>query len=656
MTKHRWGFDTRTVDANVRPQDDFYKHAHGKWLKKTKIPSTEARWGPFSILRVETEKQLKVLVEGLKKGRYVAGSPEQMIRDFYASGLDEKHREKLGTRPLLPYLARIEAVRTKDDLEKLIAAFHRLGIGVLWGGMVDQDSKASERYALHFYQDGLGMPEREYYLKDTPEAKRVKDAYIRHVEKMHRLLGLSEKEAKAARETILRIETALARVSMNKEDARDSEKTYHKFPLTKLKKHAHGFDWPRYLRAVGVERISYAILMQPEFVAASVKMLDTVSISDWKTYMRWHLLIDAAGALSRAFVREQFNFYAKTLAGTKKMKPLWRRALGATNACLGELLGQLYVRKYFTQDAKVRMSRLVDDLFEAYEKRIKALDWMTPATKKKALVKLRQMSRKIGYPDKWKSYRGLVVKPDDYFGNLMRSAEYEHRRMVRKLGRPIDRTEWYMYPQTVNAYFSPNMNDIAFPAAILQPPFFDPKATDDAVNYGSIGSVIGHEITHGFDDQGSKFDGKGNMKSWWTKVDRKRFEAKAKIVKEQFDKYEVADGVKVNGQLTLGENIADLGGASIAYDAFQTALARSGKRELLDGYTPEQRFFYGFSLFERELTRPEFEKTHALTDPHAPSMFRINGPLSNLDEFYTAFEVTKGHRLYRDPKSRAKIW
>jgi predicted metalloendopeptidase len=341
--------------------------------------------------------------------------------------------------------------------------------------------------------------------------------------------------------------------------------------------------------------------------------------------------------------------------GSKKMKPLWRRALGTTNAALGEALGQAYVLEYFSNEAKMRMNALVGDLFAVYEDRIKKLDWMSPATKKKALAKLALMSRKIGYPKKWKSYKGLIVKRNDYFGNLMRSTAYEHARHMRKLGRPIDRDEWFMYPQEVNAYHSSNLNDIAFPAAILQPPFFNLSA-DDALNYGAIGSVIGHEITHGFDDQGAKFDGNGNLKTWWTPEDKKRFEAKGELVRDQFNSYTVADGVSVNGQLTLGENIADLGGVSIAYDAYIRFLNRTGARETLDGYTPEQRFFLGFAMFERELIRPEFQKLAALTDPHSPGEFRINGPLSNFTEFYTAFNVTKGDKLYRDPAVRAKIW
>ncbi|HVX90521.1 MAG TPA: M13 family metallopeptidase [Candidatus Paceibacterota bacterium] len=650
-----WGFDTKTMDKKVRPQDDFYRYAHGTWLRTTKIPATESRWGNFTMLRVDTEKKLRKIVESLKKGRFPANSPEQMIRDFYLSGLNEAAREKLGVKPLLPLLARVEKLKHVKDITPMIAAFHRMGIGGLWGGLIDQDAKNSERYLLYFYQDGIGMPDRDYYLKDDAESKRVREAYLKHLHNLHMLVGLSKKETQESVDTIMRVETALAKASMTKEDARDSEKTWHKHTIAQLQRLAPAIDWELYMRMSGAPKERDVNVMQPEYLRAMSKMLETVPLADWKVYFRAHVIDDTAGLLSKKFVREQFNYYGKALAGTRKMKPLWRRALSATNGSLGELLGQIYVEKHFPPEAKIKMSALVDDLFAAYEKRIKSLDWMSEPTKKKAVQKLRMMNRKIGYPDKWKSYRGLTVRADDFFGNIMRSAEYEHKRQIKKLGRPIDRAEWLMDPQVVNAYCSFNMNEIVFPAAILQPPFFSLTA-DMAVNYGSIGSVIGHEITHGFDDQGSKFDGKGNMKSWWLAADKKHFDAKAKLIKQQYDAYTVADGVHVNGQLTLGENIADLGGMSIAFDAYQAYLARTGERDEIEGFTPEQRFFLGFSLFDMELMRPEAAKTRVLTDPHSPSEFRINGPIVNNDDFYKAFGVVKGDKLYRDPKKRARIW
>jgi putative endopeptidase len=651
-----WGFDTKDMDKSVRPQDDFYKYVHGGWLKRARIPANEARWGSFTILRVETEKRLKKTVESVLKGRYATGSSEQMIRDFYRSGMDEARREKLGVTPLAPWLKRIDAIKDTRSMLAYLAEASTHGFGGLWGEMIDQDSKDSELYAVHLYQSGLGMPDRDYYLKDDAESKRVRNAYVKHVEALHRLLGDSTKNSQAAREVVMRIETALAKASMTKEDSRDAEKIYHKLSIAELQKIAPNIAWKKYFKDCNMGKEKSVIVMQLEFLGAVSAMLADVSMEEWRTYLRYHIANDSAGSLSSKFVREQFEFYGKALFGSKKMKPLWRRSLAATNGNLGELLGRVYVKEYFTKEAKNRMNALVDDLFIAYASRIKNIEWMLPKTKRKALAKLALMNRKIGYPDKWKSYKGLEVRSDDYFGNLTRSSMYEHRRQVKKLGKPIDRTEWGMYPQTVNAYCNFNMNEIVFPAAILQPPFFD-LSSDDALNYGSIGSVIGHEITHAFDDQGSKFDGKGNMKSWWTLADRKNFDRRAKVVKDQFDQYHVADGVPVNGQLTLGENIADLGGASIAYDAYMLSLCRDkDRRKDIESFTPEQRFFLGFAIFERELARPEFTKMQVLTDPHSPGIFRINGPVSNLPEFYSAFGLSRKDKLYREPKDRAKIW
>lgn len=629
-------------------------------MKKHPIPKTESRWGSFMMLRYETDKRLRTILHDLENrkatpyGTIKHGSPEQLVRDFYRSGMDMKRRNALGIEPIQKWRDEIQKIGSVKDLLALIASFHRIGVGVLWGGMIDQDSKQNENYIHHLYQDGLGMPDRDYYLKDDAESKRVRGAYTAYMESMWKLIGYPVKEAKRHTEVVMAIETKLAEASMNKVDARDADKTYHKKSVRELSTLAPTVDWKRYFAAIGGRNIASVVAMQPDFLRSVSKLIESVSIADWKVYFEWHLVNDFSGALSPKFIKKSFSFYGTVLTGTKVMKPLWRRTLGTVNGNLGELLGKIYVKRHFSPLAKRRMNIMVDDLFTAYEARLKNLDWMTPVTKRKALRKLRALTRKVGYPDKWKSYKGLLIKADDYFGNIIRTAEFEHRRQMRKLGRPIDRTEWFMYPQTVNAYFSPNMNDIVFPAAILQPPFFSLTA-DDAINYGSIGSVIGHEITHGFDDQGSKFDHKGNLKSWWTKADRKRFEKKAAIVVKQFDKYTVADGVKVNGKLTLGENIADLGGLSIALDAYKLALKRTGRRDIA-GFTPEQRFMFGFSLFERETTRPEFQKTQVLTDPHSPSIFRVNGPLSNLEEFYESFGVQRGDKLYRESKDRTTVW
>lgn len=648
-----WGFDTKAMDLSVRPQDDFYQYANGNWLKKSKIPAEEARWGSFNILRHETEKQLLALVEKMKKVLTAKGSSEQLVRDMYTAGMDMKARNALGLKPIIPYLKKIDAIKDQKSLTKVLGELHVLGITVPWGYAVDQDSKNSSKYVLHFYQSGLGLPDREYYLEDEPEYLRVRKAYTPFIVKMHRLLGLSQKDATSASKTILKIETALARLSMKKEDTRDAEKTYHKFSLAEFKKFG-GIAWSDFLKAARIPTVPYIIVTQPEFVRGAAKLITELSIEDMKTYLRWHLFLDSAPYLSDSIIKTNFEFYGRVLMGQKVMRPLWRRVLGTVNGSVGFALGRIYIEKHFTHEAKKKMNELVNDLFEAYEARMHALDWMSPATKKKAIYKLRAVSRKIGYPTKWKSYAGLLLKPNDFFGNVLRSGEHGRKRELAKLKKKIDRSEWHMTPQTVNAYCNFNLNEIVFPAAMLQHPFFSLTA-DAAINYGAIGSVIGHELTHAFDDQGSKFDAVGNMKRWWTDSDRKHFEKKAKILVDQYSAFTVADGVHVNGQLTLGENIADLGGAVIAYDAHQRHILKHGRHDI-DGFTPEQRFFLGFAQQEQELTRPEFAKTAAKTDPHSPAPTRINGPLVHVDGFYTAFNVKKGDKLFRDPKTRAYIW
>lgn len=655
MKKKDWGFDVRDMDRSVRPQDDFYHYVGGNWLTKNPVPPQESRWGSFLILRYDTEKKLRAIVTELQNTKKLAnGSPEQKVRDFYLSGLDLKRRSTLGLTPLQMWLDRIKKIEDVDSLVRVIAHLEKIGGAGPWSMGVDQDMKDSERYLVHLGQSGLGMPDRDYYLKNDAESARVRTAYGKHLEAIAKLMGKSVTEAKRDQETILRLETAIAKISMAKEDIRDVDKTYHRMSVRALAQKAPGINWQDYLKIVGAPKVKEVVVMQPKFFAAMGALLAKESIADWQTYLTWHLVGGAASYLTPAFEKQNFAFYGTTLSGVKVMKPLWRRALGATNGALGELLGQIYVKQHFSHEEKKEMNKIVDDLFAAYEARIKNLDWMSGATKKKALVKLRQVNRKIGYPDKWRSYKNLEIIPDDYLGNALRAVLHGHQRAMRRLNKPVDRKEWFMSPQTVNAYCSFGLNDVVFPAAILQPPFFSLTA-DDALNYGSIGSVIGHEITHAFDDQGSKFDGKGNRKTWWTKADTARFTKKAQVLVKQFNTYRVADGVKVNGQLTLGENIADLGGVSIAFDAYQLRLKKSGRIDI-DGFTPEQRFFLGFALFDLENKRPEMEKTQVLTDPHSPSLFRINGPASNLPEFYAAFAVKKGDKLYRAPNDRAKIW
>ncbi|MDE2213203.1 MAG: M13 family metallopeptidase [Patescibacteria group bacterium] len=653
-SKRSWGFDTATIDQSVRPQDDFYHFANGGWLRDNSIPPTESRWGSFTILRYKTEHQLRSIIkELLHKKNLPSGSPAQLVRDFYYSAIDLEAREKRGLKPLSKWRAEIASLLSLKEMLEYISRMHRIGGSALWLTAIDQDSKKSSRYILHLWQGGIGMPDREYYLSDAPEQKRVRNAYIVYITKLFSLVGHKSLEARRRAQIVLSIETELARASMRKEDLRDPHKTYHKKKLRELFLLLPHVDWRGYFKIQGINA-KEVIVGQPEFFRALDTLLASVSLEEWKIYLEWHLLSDWAPALSKEFLRVSFNFYGRALAGNKKMRPLWRRSLGAVNGNIGEALGALYVERHFTKDAKRRMNALIEDLVAVYTERIRDLDWMSPGTKQKALRKLTTTNWKIGYPARFERYKGLLIQSGDYFGNLLRSAEYIHRREVRRLNRPVDRKRWYMTPQTVNAYHASNLNEIVFPAAILQAPFFDLHA-DSAVNYAAIGATIGHELTHGFDDQGSKFDGAGNMRNWWSKRDEGRFKKKSNILVKQFDSYEILPGLRANGELTLGENIADLGGLSIAYDAYQRHLRTHG-RTIIDGFTPEERFFLGFAQVERELSRKEFIRMITLNDVHAFSPLRVNGPLSNFTPFYKAFGLKKGDKLYREEKKRAKIW
>lgn len=658
-----WGFDLRDIDTSVRPTDDFFHYASGMWIKKNSIPHTEARWGNFDILRHENKKKLKAIVEEISKknppaGGAVQGSEEQMVRDMYLSGMNEMKREKDGVKPLEEIFKKIERMKSADDIVPLAAFLHRTGFNSLWGICVDQDERKNDTNILYIGQGGLSLPDRDYYLKDDAESKHVREAYVKYAVNMFRLLGENAKTATSMVESVMKIETELAKACMTRVECRDIEKQYNKRTLPKLAKEAQGVDWVKYLSLVGAGNPKEIIVSQPLFMKRAGELLrdqkDSLSLDEWKVYFKWHVLNESAGFLSKKFVRENFRFYSATLAGIKKERPLWERVVGFIDGTIGEALGKLYVERYFDHDAKKKINELVDNLFAAYRERIQNLDWMTPRTKKLALKKLDGMTRKLGYPDKWKGYKGLKITPDSYIENYWRAHEFEWKRMMRKLRKKPDVKEWHMTPPTVNAYFNPCMNEIVFPAGIMQSPFFDPSA-DDAINYGAIGMVIGHEITHGFDDQGRQFDATGNFKNWWTEEDKKKFEAKAKVIENQFDGYVAIDDMKVNGKLTAGENIADLGGATIAFAAFKRS--QEGKEpEILDGFTPEQRFFLGYALFEQEIIRPELLKKLVVTDVHSPAIFRINGTVSNMPEFAKAFGAKPGDKLYREPSQRAKIW
>ncbi len=655
MATKNWGFDLKNLDTSIRPTDDFFHYAVGGWLKKNPLPATEASWGIFSVLRQDNRKRLKAIVDELSAEKKPEnGSDAQMVRDLYLSGMNEAKREKDGVKPILPIEKKINEIKKTEEIIPLLAYLHNLGFDGLFGFYIDQDERHNEKNILYLGQSGLSLPDRDFYLKDDEDSKRVREAYKKYAVKMFRHYGKKTKEAESAMEAVLKVETELAKHSMTSVELRDIESQYNKRTVQKLSKEAPGVDWEKYFKLVGAGKLEELIVAQPVFMKRIGELLGEVSLEEWKSYFFWHVLNGAAGFLDKKFVTEHFIFYSTTLAGIKKQRPLWERVTGFVDATIGDALGKLYVERYFDHEAKKKINELVDNLFEAYRERIEQLDWMTPKTKKLALKKLSAITRKLGYPDKWKGYKGLVITPDSYIENYWRIHEFESKRILRKLKKKPDLKEWHMTVPTVNAYYNPVVNEIVFPAGIMQPPFFDPKA-DDAVNYGAIGSVIGHEITHAFDDQGRQFDETGNFKNWWTDEDKKKFEEKAKVLEEEFNGYVAIDDMKVNGSLTLGENIADLGGTTLAFAAFKKS--QEGKeRVILDGFTPEQRFFLGWVMFECDQVRPKLLRKIVVTDPHSPAVFRINGPASNMPEFAETWGAKPGDKLYREQEKRAKIW
>ena len=646
------GVETANLDRNVRPQDDFYRFVNGTWLKNTEIPADKARYGAFIKLADDSEARLRAIIEeAANKKDKPAGSDAQKVGDLYASFMDEAAIDQLGLKPLEPELARIDALKDKKDLPELLGHLMRIGAPVPINGFVNQDAKDPTRYLVYLVQSGLGLPDRDYYLVEEPKYKEMRAAYEVHVANVLALAG--DKDAKAGARAVLELETALAKTQWTRVDSRDRDKTYNKFELKAINELTPGFDFAAFLKAGGVTNDT-VIVMQPSAHTGFAAQLEQRPLPVWQTYLKWHLIRGYSPFLSKPFVDENFAFYEKTLRGQQEIRPRWKRAVATVEGTLGESLGKIYVERHFPPEAKARMEQLVRNLVKAYDQSIRQLEWMSEDTKKQALAKLAKFTPKIGYPNKWRDYTTLVIKRDDLVGNLMRSAEFEHAYELGKLGKPIDRDEWHMTPQTVNAYYNPGLNEIVFPAAILQPPFFNLQA-DDAVNYGGIGAVIGHEIGHGFDDQGSKYDGDGRLQSWWTAEDRQRFEERTRALIGQYDQYEPIAGHKVNGALTIGENIGDLGGASIALKAYQLSL--EGKpAPVIDGFTGEQRFFIGFGQIWRNKMREQMQLERLKTDAHSPAEFRCNGPLVNVPEFYAAFEVKEGDKMYLPPVKRVKIW
>lgn len=649
------GFDTNNLDRTVSPSKDFYQFAVGGWVKNNPIPDDQTRWGSFSILAEENNKQLRKIVEAAAANKnWAKGSPEQKIGDFYATGMDSVRIEKDGYKPIIADLKAIDGLKNKKELTKFLAEMHLRGTGALFNFFVRDDAKKSSMNAPYLSQGGLGLPDIEYYTKDDNRSKEIRGKYLQHVTNIFKLIDIDSESAAKYSQIILDIETKLAKASNTRLENRDPEKVYNKMTIENLKQIATNFEWDLYFQNMGVENINLVIVSQPKFIAAMAQTINQIPMVEWKIYLKWNVILDAASTLSSPFVNERFDFTQKFLAGSKAMPPRWKRIIGAVNGAMGELLGQIYVKEYFSQGAKERAQKIVATLLVSMGESIKGLEWMSDDTKEQALIKLSKFGVKIGYPDKWKDYSELNIERDSYYKNLERARRWARKVNLSKIGKPVDRLEWGMTPQTVNASYSPTKNEITFPAAILQPPFFDQSA-DDAINYGAMGAVIGHEISHGFDDQGRKFDASGNIKDWWTKEDADKFKARAQKLIDQYNNFVVIDTFKVNGALTLGENIGDLGGLTISFTALKKT-DQFKKGEEIDGFTPAQRFFLGWAQVWATNSRPEALKLQVKTDVHSPSIQRVNGPLQNLPDFFEAFDVKPGDEMRSPDDKIVKIW
>jgi len=640
------------MDTLVKPGDDFAAFVNGAWIKRTEIPADKTSYGVWEMLQDKAQEDVKAIIEESAKGDFKKGSNEQKIGDLYDSYLDTKTRDSKGIEPLKPVFERIDAIKSTADLGAYMGWANRNGYTTPMAINVIEDFKDPTRYILYTWQGGIGLPDREYYFLSDEKSNALRDAYVKHMAKMMEIAGIADANAKSGR--IMALETAIAAKHMKKEDTRNIAGLYNIYAVADLGQLAPSLDWKAFLDNAKIKGQDSLMVPQVEYTRALNGIITSTPVDTWKDYLKWAALNDAASQLSMALDKQNFEFYGKALYGQQEQRPMWRRGVDLVNNNLGEIVGEVYVKKHFSPEAKKRMGTMVDNLLKAYEESIKTLDWMTEDTKKEALNKLKKFTPKIGYPDKWRDYSGLEIEKGDLFGNLHRSRIFEYDRQLGKLGKPVDRDEWMMTPQTVNAYYNPTLNEIVFPAAILQPPYFDLDA-EDAVNYGGIGAVIGHEIGHGFDDQGSTFDGDGVMREWWTQQDRDAFKARTGALVNQYNEFKVFPDLNVNGAFTLGENIGDLGGLSIAYKAYKLSL--NGKQSpILDGFSGEQRVFIGWAQAWLSKEREESLRNQVASDPHSPALFRINGTIRNIPEFYEAFDVKPGDALYLAPEKRVKIW
>lgn len=645
--------DKANMDLSVKPGDNFYRYANGTWLKNNPVPGSKTRWGSFDMLREESSKRLQTLLTAAAKNTG-KDRATQMIGDYYASGMDSAAIEARGYQPIQADLTRLAAITSAEQVMTEIATLRTNGYGApLFGMFVGPDRKNVNTYIVQISQGGTTLPDRDYYLKNDPRSTTIREAYRNHLQKMFALVGDNAMNAASSADAIIRIETALAKAQFSRVEMRDPYKLYNKYAVKDLATLTPGFNWPTLFSQMKVKAGDSVLVNNPQFLKTTDVLLSAVSLNDWKSYLRWNVLKNTAPYLSNAFVQQAFSF-TQVLTGQKEQTPRWQRISAMIDGDLGDLLGQVYVQQYFKPEAKQRMLDLVNNLQQTFEERIKRLDWMSDVTKERALEKLHAFTKKIAYPDTWRTYEGIAITRNDFAANVHSSNVWSYNDMVTRMGQPVDKTRWGMTPPTINAYYSPTNNEIAFPAGILQFPFFDFGA-DDAVNYGGIGAVIGHEMTHGFDDQGRQSAADGNLKDWWTKADADKFTTKADEVVKQYEAFKVLDTLHVNGKLTLGENLADLGGLNIAFEAFtKTKQFKDGKK--IDGFTPTQRFFLGWAQVWRSNALPQTQAQLLLTDPHAPGEARANGPIVNMNAWYEAFNVQPGDKLYKPEAERTHIW